>query len=1378
MKVTPDAQASAMASMEDKVNGIVDLAPEPVQGYIRNRLGKTLPMRAMRTVLESASDSVDTLKEEWAKGEDLGVNIIDTGTRAEHENRVRGWVGDDTYDNMPGVAKEFLHAAATESVTGDYWKRRLVDHTSTIQEDLIVDTTLGAIISGGVGVVAAPAKGVAVGAAAKVKSAIHSGYLFMTRGVAGATVDAPANLYSEVLFREDKPIAALVTGVGISVAGAITVERAMSKTLDGTLARISPDFWQQQAKAPDVISMTGGNSKLTELARLADEGDERALGELTAIIARTRKLKDTVTPFIPELDAASIKAAVDELPPRVAVPTNLNRTAMWKAAEKATVEPGAESIAKVDEVTTALAHVDVAKSFDKAKKKLTKEMVELDIKSHPAHAMASYIEKAGGINATGLKNVDVPYAETAELRKLFPKMFSKGVDINYSALINTSKEFGYGTDMRKMFDYMRMTPNKKQFTEYTEAMLSKEFDEMYQGMFDVRKFELEQKLMGAQVDLADLTKSSKYKRIPTKDEIVALRGAVKVAKSVRSISKKQAFDSMTMAEKQASNNAAAKMAEYKAAIKARREQAKIEIRLNKAILSPSVDPAWQEQLAVAMQTWAGKSAKQVIEGIPDKNMGQFLATQVKDSPLGDAVSTFMNSDEYIKFLSLPKRKSVDQLTLDDWGVIDRFQKSFNMLGRNEKQLSSALEKANLSQVVAEINHNLAVNPNILSEVGSKAAEDRNILERLSYPLLKVMPSLKRMRFIARDFDNFADNGIFKRIVVDRATEAERHWLELGNKYMPRVQKVFDSIGAEDLQKHFASKVTFKAGGHTLDWTRERLFMAGLNSGNSWNKAALLNTIENELKDSGIVAEVSENVIGDITSLLTKGEQKAIKEFWSITKELGPQLSDVHKTLTGKTMKIEGNMFPIAAEADRLAVGSEKTAENILEKNNYSSAWKSPQGRNMRTMRKGGTKRLRLDVDVIGRHIQDSILQVSHAVHLSDFNKLINDRSFKAAVVDTRGKAWLEQLYHWRDAVGRTAEGQSNGILRVARHNVTVAMLGITNIGVITKQPLSAIAAVREIGGGSAVKGQLHLAKAARDFLIDPSAIVKSINDVEPLMAARGGTMNREMLEMIGRFSPKDSKFIRKYHNLQNLAMSGIQMGDKVGAHNTWLATFNRVMEETGDYTKAKEMAIDVVNRTQPVSTATEMPHVMAGLNEWNKAFTMFMGYFNILHGMTSEITRRLPSAIHGATESYQLSRSDVMSSLFFMFFAPAVTGYAVTKGKLPDKEEWFGVKPAASLATATVPYFRDVSSSLFSGYDYSPTPLSNIGKELVSSMKEAGKGDDLDPKRLGKINAKLSGYVLGLPVKSTMDRTAGFLEMLEGDASFHDAVFGKAKEDR
>lgn len=1375
--------------------------------------------------------NIRTVKDEYRKGKEKDISLFNYGLEEEEAGGV-------FYESLSDEEKSRMPESilSQRSILGEHFDRRMAGESS-IQEDILMDTALVAIISGGVGLVAAPA---VAASSSVVTSVLRAGYLFFSRATAAAVADLPVNVYSNILFREGHTKSGVLVGVVGGITAALTIERALAKTLDGSLRKAAPDFWAQQVAAPD-IAADFSVTRLQALAKAADEGDMDAAQEITEALVKVRRLAE---------QAESAKAPVDKIddavPTKVKVKApareSVEREEVKKISKKQLMEEAKaarstldeEALKTVDSIVERLAIQATEKEFVAVEKLLIKKQVLLDHDADPARQVVKRLTDEGGITKDTLRSLGVPEEQIKAIHKKFRKLFttkaaSAAKKAQIKNIVSTAKEMDYGDDIGRMFGVLHHAPSNVDMVTYAKAVMKDELDELYEGLLDIKRTDLMHNLYGSQKTMAGLTHSRKFTRIATKDEIAASASAEKVALKVYRQAEKEA--KLALEAQEANLKALAKQALIEKRAKwvatAKRRGAKLrairaerhlqkkmrenmwrsKARIKSAIGAKNTSYEWSEQLAVVMQRWFAKESAKVIEGKPALALEEFLTAQLRYEPMGNATAEFMKGKSYTEFMDLRKVGiPVEDLSADQWKIIENFSKDFNVLSVRENTILSFAKKFRLNRIVDEATENANQNISKLARLETKAIEDQKLVEKIIHTNLEWLSGLKRMRFLLEDLDNFQQGGgILTRTIMEPAEKAVQDMILKTRKYEPQIREIFETVaGKERTSTYFAKPVTLKVGdeGLELNWTREQLFSAGLHTGNTKNQAVLVNTMRSHLDRAGVNIyqnaleeidptdlaavkaarkEVNEQFATDaleaVAETLTRTEKAAISKFWKMTKELGKELDVVHRTLTGKTMAREANYFPIAWKQNRMA-GLPTESVDFLKGTKFHVIWQEAGGAGIRIARQGvgAVKELDLSLGVVSRHMNDAMMQITHAVPLSNIGKLVNNRRFREMVVSTRGEAVYAQFPLWMKNMTRTSRDTANPTLLALRRGVSVAILGVTNVGVMLKQPLSMISAASDIGGDNAVKGVKYLSKAHLEFFRDPKALIEGIHRVSPEMAERFNSMSREISEMVRAYSPTGSRRSAQLAKFQSLMMSGVRMFDTIGASVTWKATFDRVMIETGDAVSAAKEAMRVVARTQPSGTSLELPSHLMSKNEWFRSITMFMGYFDVLHNMTSEVMRRMPP-LRGPLASHQLTKSQVFSSLFMMVTAPAIVSHIVTKGELPDVQDV--AKGTASLAVGGIPVVRDISAAVMSGYQYSPSPMADAVKKVASTVINLSEitGEDADYDKLVKDAAILSGYLVGAPVSSMFKRVEGIVEFMDQEGSLHDAMLGKNKEE-
>jgi len=600
-------------------------------------------------------------------------------------------------------------------------------------------------------------------------------------------------------------------------------------------------------------------------------------------------------------------------------------------------------------------------------------------------------------------------------------------------------------------------------------------------------------------------------------------------------------------------------------------------------------------------------------------------------------------------------------------------------------------------------------------------------------------TLLKPEFIFRALDGDKE-GAVHRWLFQPLKKAEDAELRLGESVQKKLDEVFAPFASK--MREMRTKRN-KVDGVDRMWTREEMIMVALNSGNEGNLAALR---------EGYLLEDKE--IAAINAALTAEEKKVVEDVWNILDSLFPDLDRVHRELTGKKLaKVSGRYFPLAFDRE-LSLLADKHASFREERLNSFNAYRSPGTEHgHRIERKGGREAPLLDFGVIGRHVVQTVHDITHSIPVRDVNKLASAESFRNLVSQTHGEEVWRQIRPWLQNIAAPQREPASKIEkwvgRVRRNAAYVAM-GM-RLTTATQNVVGFTQTIQDIGFMPTMRG-------IGAYMTDPWQAGEFVRDLSPSMKARQKTFDRDVMAAYGRFDPADMKWKRQ---VKDFYFAFFALIDNVVAYSSWLGAYKLAMDEKGmDEASAVEYADGVVRRTQPTGSALNLAEAQRG-SELRKSLTMFYTFFNGTYNMLAESHRKYlrdPRAVLDLARAY-----------WWILVVPALVGQVITDGEPPDKDKalrWAG-RSIAGYTLATIPYVRDVAGPVVSGFRYNVSPVADAPATLVRlGQKIAKDGVNLNDEewRAGtaKMLTMLAGYWWGLPSRAAIVFADGALDFAHG----------------
>ncbi len=580
------------------------------------------------------------------------------------------------------------------------------------------------------------------------------------------------------------------------------------------------------------------------------------------------------------------------------------------------------------------------------------------------------------------------------------------------------------------------------------------------------------------------------------------------------------------------------------------------------------------------------------------------------------------------------------------------------------------------------------------------------------------------------------------------------------------------------------------------WDMDKVYSVALNMGNEGNLKALMQGYGWE-----------EGHLSAITGRLTAEEWKAIQNTWDAIDALYPRLNEVFKTLKGvplpkvkampfsvlsadgQVVQLKGGYYPLIFD-QRL---SDKAAENqsvdeLL--NGMEAVLRSPNPKSgMTKTRKGGTLPPRLSLNVIDRHVTDTIHYVTHALPLRDTMRLFREDSFKQAFINAAGQENYDQLLPWLRGIARPGGEQAKGMLAVmdwlARRGSMYAL------GANMK---SALLQLTSIGNSWSEVGFGHFMRAAATMISSPKQSWTTVREKSAYMQNRArlldDTLRREYEDMRAQ-GIGGVRFRGVRYGLDTLrqAQMGLMISmDAAVAYPTWLAAYDTSIANGADEATAIARADGAVIAAQGGGGPLDTPAVMrqAGLM---RILCPFMSF------ALSDFNRKMET-IRGFAEWVKTGKSSVTPARLFRDFALQwVTPVALSvlmvslgrDGEPPEGEDFMW--EALTFFTMGVPVARDVAKvaeEYFSDHGYkggrSPLMLAgldNAVRGLGHAYKAWDEGDDDAEYRAMKELINATGFALGLgtpQIWRTVEGSEAYF--VDGEGSVLAPLLGKPKDRR
>jgi len=652
-----------------------------------------------------------------------------------------------------------------------------------------------------------------------------------------------------------------------------------------------------------------------------------------------------------------------------------------------------------------------------------------------------------------------------------------------------------------------------------------------------------------------------------------------------------------------------------------------------------------------------------------------------------------------------------------------------------------------------------------------------------------MAQMTKIPFMASWLDGGERVGISHQIMVQPFTEAYnaeiKLWEEVGNPVM----KAIENRSKEDIKRHnnkiYIAEISDNLYGH-------QIIAVALNTGNQSNLRKLL--LGEQWADPEVDTDVSFDnpKLQAVLSRMTRSDWKLVQDIWDQMELLYPQLAEVHRRTTGLTPpKIEatpittpdgtvlaGGYYPVKYDPNR----SHRAALNEDKLNAQTESMFSSGVSIQASVNTGATNErtgyyapIRLSLDVVPSHFQETIHYITHHDAVREVNRLTRNEAVTQMIKEKLGPEEYAQIKPWLNDIakdGREAPTKMfwDDMLQRLRFGVTLGVMGFkASTGIIQISGLSNT--IAEVGMGHVMQsmrlilGSTTTIKDAWNFAVENSQVLEH----------RAQTMDREIKNAMKHISGKRGVLAAAQEaSMKHIALIQTYMVDLP----SWHAAYLKGMKDWGDETRAFQYADWVIENVQGSGATKDMARIMRGQSETGRMFTMFMTFFSSLWNMERDLVK--------GAKTGRYSPSNVAAKAMFLFTIP-VLFEMIMRGELgePDDEDDRLQKMLTKVAlfpVQSIPFIRDIASATTGEFGYNISPLASIieqGTRTIPEIVTRGFTDDEITKGQVKGATKFLGATVGIPGVNQAWATGEHLfDVIEEgeELTVHQFLFGPKRE--
>jgi hypothetical protein len=419
-----------------------------------------------------------------------------------------------------------------------------------------------------------------------------------------------------------------------------------------------------------------------------------------------------------------------------------------------------------------------------------------------------------------------------------------------------------------------------------------------------------------------------------------------------------------------------------------------------------------------------------------------------------------------------------------------------------------------------------------------------------------------------------------------------------------------------------------------------------------------------------------------------------------------------------------------------------------------TTWRLPMTRHDHTLARtnSGKQFIKLDMNLISRHIMSVIHDVSFRVPVMEINRLLKQSELRDLIVEHVGQEGYDQIKPWLQGIANDVivpENRLEEYVRKGRHSASIVSMGL-KLSTALMQPFGLTQSVILVGAKWIGKGvnysTQHPIQAKRE------AFAKST-----FLRNRSKTFDRDVRDVLGRLTGQDTK-LKKFQQQQFILIAIMDMAVSLP---TWHGAYMKAISEGMSEKDAIAMGDMAVRKSQGSGGPQDLAKIQRGSETW-KMWTAFYSYFSTLWQILKR-TQRMRK--YRKISSFQAATNFLLAVTIPAIFTELMMGRG------PDDDEEFWVW--AIQQQFIYPAYSVIGLREFSGFLDEPrfgigSPVSDILKTFGRTLIRAKElAFDEDAKDFNKKDISTSimfwGYLLKLPAREVNNMWRHFSDTLDGE---------------
>jgi hypothetical protein len=547
----------------------------------------------------------------------------------------------------------------------------------------------------------------------------------------------------------------------------------------------------------------------------------------------------------------------------------------------------------------------------------------------------------------------------------------------------------------------------------------------------------------------------------------------------------------------------------------------------------------------------------------------------------------------------------------------------------------------------------------------------------------------------------------------------------------------------------------------------QVLAVALNTGNEGNLRKML------LGEGWATEENPESISFDNPQLqavlknMSESDWNMVQMIWSQMEILYPRLAEVYRKTTGltppkvaatsrkvrvagKEIDIAGGYYPIVydpSRSQRAAQNQEKKDAQVDSLFGDGLSIQASVNASSTNERTGFYDAIKLNLNVVPNHFQETIHYITHHDAVRQTNKLLRNHTVRKAIEQTLGVDEYKNLIPWLNDIAKDGKGSPNkgavdAFFGRMRLGVTLGTMGFkVSTGLIQTSGLS---------NSMAEVGQKNMLQAMRMILGSPKSMKEAFdfaNENSLVLPFRLKTMDREMRSAFESIEGKQGFMAAvQAASMKHIAFVQLYSVDLP----SWYAGYLKELGNSGNEKKAFEYADWVIENVQGSGSTKDMATMMRNQSNTHRIFTMFMTFFSSAWNMQRDAVRSFKSG--------DISATDLAAKAMFMITIP-VLYEMVMRGTIFTDADGDGEDELNTQAMLTnmalfpiqgIPVLRDAASGAIGDFGYNISPVASmIERGVEASPQIVKRSIGLDDKDItqGQLEAavKLLGATLGVP---------------------------------